>query len=139
MRRRCLILLGKSMARDDATNKKLIKEKESTIVDIVQNLKRWQEIKEHGCHDAFWADGVNMNLVRNHIIYYKRRLIEICETLNEPLPEEYYLPLPPKVDDNYLCKSGKHFEERKKRIEQWHGKVIIKLPKLKDKRQTELF
>ena len=128
------------MDMDNATNKKLIKEKESTILDMVQNLERWQDIKDHGCHDPFYSDGVNMNLVRNHIIYDKRRLIEICEALNEPLPEEYYLPTPPKVHRNYLCKDGEHFEERKKRIKQWkNSSVIVKIPKIKDNRQTELF
>lgn len=124
----------------DVVNKKLIKEKEYMILDIVQNLERWEEIKDHGCHDPFYSDGVNMNLVRNHIIYDKRRLMEICETLNEPLPEEYYLPTPPKVDNNYLCKNGEYFGERKKRIQQWgNSRVIVKIPKMKDNRQTELF
>lgn len=33
------------MDMDNATNKKLIKEKESMILDMVQNLERWQDIK----------------------------------------------------------------------------------------------
>ena len=135
-----MILWGKNMDMNDVANKKLIKEKEYMILDIVQNLERWEEIKDHGCHDPFYSDGVNMNLVRNHIIYDKRRLMEICETLNEPLPEEYYLLTPPKVHKNYLCKNGEHFEERKKRIQQWkNGSVIVKISKIKDNRQTELF
>lgn len=53
-------------------------------------------------NDPFWTDGVNLNLVRNHIIY-GRRLCE--EELQEgDYPEEYYLPLPEKVPPNYMVK-----------------------------------
>ena len=64
--------------------------------NIVQDLKHWQYLREFGCQDPFWADGVNMNLTRNHIIYYKMRLRELCKDGN--LPEEYYLPTPPEVN-----------------------------------------
>lgn len=120
-------------------NRTLLQEKENVIRDILQNLHRWEEIKDHGCCDPFWSDGVNMNLTRNHIIYDKRRLLELCEALQEPLPEEYYLPLPPEVDNNYLCKDGEYFAERKKRMEQRGDIVILNLPKVKNTGQTELF
>ncbi len=44
-----------------------------------------------------------MNLTRNHILSYKREIREICEENSLPLPEEYYLPTPPEVDDNYMA------------------------------------
>lgn len=44
-----------------------------------------------------------MNLTRNHILSYKREIREICEENSFPLPEEYYLPTPPEVDDNYMA------------------------------------
>ena len=33
----------------------------------------WNHILQNGAGDPFWEDGANMNLVRNHIIYYKRQ------------------------------------------------------------------
>ena len=125
--------------RTGTVDKTLIKEKDAVIRDILKNLHRWEEIKDHGCCDPFWSDGVNMNLTRNHIIYNKRRLLELCEALQEPLPEEYYLPLPPKVDNHYLCKNGERFEERKMRMEQRGDMVVLKIPKVKNTGQTELF
>lgn len=125
--------------KSGGVNRTLIQERADTISELLQNLDRWQEIKDHGCCDPSWGDGVNMNLVRNHIIYDKRRLLEICETLQEPLPKEYYLPLPPEVANNYLCKDGKYFSERKKRMEQRGDIVILNLPKVKNTGQMEIF
>ena len=90
--------------------------------EIVQDLKHWQNLREYGCQDPFWADGVNMNLTRNHIIYYKMRLRELCPDGN--LPEEYYLPTPPVVDNNYLAPKGEYFDRRKKSIERMPGDKI---------------
>lgn len=78
--------------RTGTVDKTLIKEKDAVIRDILQNLSRWEEIKDHGCCDPFWSDGVNMNLTRNHIIYDKHRLLEICEALQEPLPVVLKIP-----------------------------------------------
>lgn len=95
--------------------------------NIVQDLKHWQNLREYGCQDPFWADGVNMNLTRNHIIYYKMRLRELCKDGN--LPEEYYLPTPPEVDNNYLARQNEYFETRKERIESCpYDKITTKKP-----------
>lgn len=45
--------------------------------DLQRDIDRWNEINQNGCNDPFWADGANMNLVRNHIIYDLRRLAEL--------------------------------------------------------------
>lgn len=95
--------------------------------ELVEELKHWQYLREFGCQDPFWADGVNMNLTRNHIIYYKMRLRELCEAGS--LPEEYYLPTPPEVDNNYLARQNEYFETRKERIESCpYDKITTKKP-----------
>ena len=38
--------------------------------------KHWDDLKKNGCSDPAWPDGVNLNLVRNHIIYWYRLLRE---------------------------------------------------------------
>lgn len=48
----------------------------------------WNHILQNGAGDPFWEDGANMNLVRNHIIYYKRQCE--AELLPEEYPEEYF-------------------------------------------------
>ena len=72
--------------------------KEQLAEVIRESHEQWKRLRENGGNDPFWTDGVNLNLVRNHIIY-GRRLCE--EELQEgDYPEEYYLPLPEKVPPN---------------------------------------
>ena len=76
--------------------------KEQLAEVIRESHEQWKRLRENGGNDPFWTDGVNLNLVRNHIIY-GRRLCE--EELQEgDYPEEYYLPLPEKVPPNYMVK-----------------------------------
>lgn len=77
--------------------------KEQLAEVIRESHEQWKRLWENGGSDPFWTDGVNLNLVRNHIIY-GRRLCE--EELQEgDYPEEYYLPLPEQVPPNYMVKS----------------------------------
>ena len=69
---------------------------------LENSFARWEFIHEHGCSDPFWADGVNMNLVRNHIMYYKQQLSE--EATLFLLPKAYYREVPPEVDNNYMAR-----------------------------------
>lgn len=70
---------------------------------IRREIEHWKVINQNGCNDPFWSDGCNMNLTRNHIIYYQSKMREACTENQLPLPEEYYLSLPPKVDNNYMA------------------------------------
>ena len=83
--------------------KKYKSDLKSYIEALLERVKRWKYINENGCTDPQWADGSNMNLVRNHIIYYKKHINEICSKEGIPLPEEYYIPTPPPVDNNYMA------------------------------------
>lgn len=84
--------------------------------DIIKELEVWNYINENGCQDPFWADGMNMNLVRNHIVYAKNQILQLAEK-GEEIPEEYYIPTPPEVDDNYIVKDNKYYKIRSKRLE----------------------
>ena len=70
---------------------------------LEKSFARWDFIRENGCSDPFWADGVNMNLVRNHIIFYKQKLSE--ETTLFLLPEAFYRETPPLVDNDYMARA----------------------------------
>lgn len=72
-------------------------------MDIRREIAHWIDLNENGGYDPFYADGTNMNLTRNHIIYDKRQIMELCEKHGIPFPEEMYLPLPPEVDEYYMA------------------------------------
>lgn len=83
-----------------AKNKTPTKEELSKLLS--ERYERWNHIKEHGSNDPNWADGSNMNLVRNHILYYKKQCEELL--LEDDYPEEYHLETPPKFDMNYIAR-----------------------------------
>ena len=51
---------------------KYISPEKMTVEQIQDNIderfRAWNQIAQNGCSDPGWPDGVNMNLVRNHII-----------------------------------------------------------------------
>lgn len=57
---------------------------------------------ENGCSDPFYEDGINLNLVRNHIIYYKGMLEKENNLFG--LPDAYYRKIPPEVDIRYMAR-----------------------------------
>ena len=73
---------------------------------IENEFRIWEALKTDGGSDPFWADGCNMNLVRNHIIYYKRK---IEETLK---PEEY-----PEMPSGYMARELEIRQHAKETLE----------------------
>ena len=92
--------------------------------NIIREIAIWKHIQEHGCNDPFYPDGCNMNLTRNHILSYKGEIREICEENSIPLPEEYYFPTPPEVDNNYMATLIQ--QKRVKRLRQQGNKLNCK-------------
>ena len=80
---------------------------------LTENLEkayeRWDLLYKNGGSDPFWCDGTNLNLVRNHILYYR----EQCEEVLEPkdYPEAYHKELPPVVPDDYMAKKGEIMQD----------------------------
>lgn len=70
--------------------------------ELKREYARWETIFNNGCSDPFWSDGVNLELVRSHIIHDKRQIEE--ELIPEEYPEEYYRELPPEVSRDYMAK-----------------------------------
>ena len=81
---------------------------------VQADVNHWHDLIENGCNDPFWPDGVNLNLVRNHIIYGLRQIAELSASerqlsmfeistisANDVMRDER---IPPKVDDNYMVK-----------------------------------
>lgn len=84
--------------------------------NLQKEVDRWISINENGCSDPAWTDGVNMNLVRNHIIAYKRDLKELCNEQGITPPLISKISTPPLVDKTYMCEtpglSNEQFEKR---------------------------
>lgn len=71
--------------------------------ELEQSYAQWDDIFSKGCSDPFWSDGVNLNLVRSHIIGYKEQLADRENTLLG-LPDIYYRETPPEVDKDYMAR-----------------------------------
>ena len=104
--------------------------------DIRNEINQWEYINQNGCNDPQWPDGVNMNLTRNHIIYAKQQIAEICEQHGIPIPEEMYLPTPPEVDDCYMANMDQG--ERIKTLKRMGDKLTREKIKY-DREQLSLF
>lgn len=94
--------------------------------EIVREINHWEYISQNGCNDPFWADGTNMNLTRSHIIYAKEQIAKLCNESKLPLPPEYYFPLPPIVDEQYMANTKDNKRVGRIKI---HGDIHIKKPK----------
>lgn len=83
------------------------KSEQDRLKAMCENLQRefrtHEHLKTHGGQDPFWPDGTNMNLTRNHIIYEKRQIMELCSVSGLDLPPEYFIPTPEEVDDDYMA------------------------------------
>lgn len=69
--------------------------------ELRKSYQNWEYLRQFGGQDPGWPDGVNMNLVRNHIIYEKRMLIE---SRPDRLPDVYFRETPPEVDSNFMAR-----------------------------------
>lgn len=83
--------------------------------NIDEETARWKHILKYGASDPFWPDGTNMNLIRNHIIYY---LSLIAELETEPRQLSIFdtpsqadvlndRRIPRKVNNNYMATDRK--------------------------------
>lgn len=83
-------------------------ELQSISFDLTRSFARWNAIYKKGCQDPNWPDGCNLNLLRNHIIYNKRRIEEILENehglgIRLEIPQSYWTPTPEIVDEEYFA------------------------------------
>ena len=71
---------------------------------LSQEYGRWKSIYFNGASDPSHSDGINANLVRNHIIYYKRLCEDNLKDKWCAYPDEYYFPEPPKLSNDFMAK-----------------------------------
>jgi len=94
---------------------------------LEREFRSWDYQYKYGCQDPFWPDGVNLNLVRNHIIaLYK----ELADKILEPVQLSLFdfgvemsneRPIPQEVPNDYMAPQGKFphriFQEYRKKEE----------------------
>lgn len=95
--------------------------------EIDREFQEWNNIACSGCQDPSWPDGVNMNLVRNHIIYWYRLLDEkhVADTqtslFDSQMAEAPRRPVPPKVPDQYMVAECKYSD----RLNGRHSQTLV--------------
>lgn len=74
--------------------------------ELIQEYEHWEYLKEYGGSDPFYDDSVNMNLTRNHIIYWKNKIEEKYGGDRNEYPEIYFRELPPEVQPGYMARAA---------------------------------
>lgn len=68
------------MAKKSKTPQEQMQE---AVAELVERYNRWQDLYKNGCFDPNYCDGVNLNLVRNHIHFAKRKIEKLVEEHKE--------------------------------------------------------
>lgn len=71
--------------------------------ELQKSFNQWEHLLTHGGSDPTWSDGVNMNLVRTHIIIGKRNIEENMAAGD--YPEIYYRVTPPETNQDYMARA----------------------------------
>lgn len=89
---------------------------------LEKSFCQWGHLYQNGGSDPFWADGINLNLVRNHIISAKRALENLMvqeqqeySLFPSSYPDIYYRKTPDRVSDDFMAKAD---EIRERAVEQ---------------------
>ncbi len=91
---------------------------QEAVAELVERHNRWQNLYENGGSDPSWSDGVNLNLVRNHIHFTKRKIEKLVEEHKElSFPAEYEkIEIPQEVSNDYMANPEKIIREAKETL-----------------------
>lgn len=91
---------------------------QETVAELVERYTRWQDLYKNGCFDPSYCDGVNLNLVRNHIQFAKRKIEKLVEKHKElSFPAEYEkIEIPQEVSNDYMANPEKIIREAKETL-----------------------
>lgn len=84
--------------------------------ELAKEFAQWDKMFTNGGSDPFWTDSVGLDLIRNHILYYKQQL-EKQENSLFGLPDIYHRATPPEVDPNYMARPDEIRENARKAME----------------------
>lgn len=103
------------MAKKSKTPQEQMQE---TVAELVERYNRWQDLYKNGCFDPNYCDGMNLNLVRNHIQFAKRKIEKLVEEHKElSFPAEYEkIEIPQEVSNDYMANPEKIIREAKETL-----------------------
>ena len=103
------------MAKKSKTPQEQMQE---AVTELVERYNRWQDLYKNGCFDPSYCDGVNLNLVRNHIQFAKRKIEKLVEEHKElSFPAEYEkIEIPQEVSNDYMANPEKIIREAKETL-----------------------
>ena len=94
------------------TQPRLLEELNNTIKSLTpEEREGLQRNSAYAEASKLYEDGFNMNIVRNHIIYDKRKCQEELE--EKDYPKEYFRETPPQVDNYYMARMDEIRENAK--------------------------
>lgn len=70
---------------------------------LLLEYSRWKKIFDVGCSDPSYPDGVNINLVRNHILHYKNQVEHILKDNFLAYPDSYFYPDPLELPNDFMA------------------------------------
>ena len=85
--------------------------------ELIREYEHWEYLKEFGGNDPHYDDGVNMNLIRNHIIHRKNEMEKLYGKDMGKYPDIYFRELPPKVERQYVAQADKIRDKAIKSLE----------------------
>lgn len=90
---------------------------DNIVRELENDLEKWNILYTVGGDDPLWSDGVNLNLIRNHVIVNKLKIEKLLEP--EEYPTVYYQNTPYEVDDDYMAKPDEIRKKAKQTLETW--------------------
>ena len=83
--------------------------------ELADSYSKWERrYRGEGTIDPFYADGYNLNMIRNQICIQKKRIEK--ELPRELYPDEYLLPIPDLMNNEYVALQDEWVEVGEKRI-----------------------
>ena len=124
------------MSKNKPTMVDFLQEIEENCANVRERVSHWIDLRDNGCNDPFWEDGMNMNLVRNHVLYHQGIVRGICDNLAIPYPAELFIPVPPKVPNTYMADLK---SERADKLRNYWKRELVHITVEYDPNERQLF
>lgn len=89
------------------------------VEELKKSFDRWENIFENGCSDPYYTDGVNLHIVRNHILHYREDIENMYPEGQRP--EIYQRDVPPEIDMGYMARADEIREAARASLEQYRS------------------
>jgi hypothetical protein len=77
------------------------------VESLEEAFERHREIVERGTEDPMWPDGVNANVVRSQIIFYRNQLKELCRKQRCRMPAVVRRKIPRPLFPTFMAPNSR--------------------------------